>query len=146
MQRKLNPRVKRFLAYLEGEALLDPVRAAELAGYARPPETSRKLMKTWADKVAEVESRLRSRVTLSSEQVLQRLSVVGQDVEHKDHVRALEILARIYGMMSDKLDIRVSRHDVSAHLSRALERIERAELPAPGAIPLAIGDGTESAS
>ena len=142
--RKLTPRVKRFLLHLESDALLDPISAARLAGYTRPQQSSTHLVRTWADKIAEVEDRLRKRARLSAEDVVNRLSIVGDNIEHKDHVRALETLARIHGLLTDKVSIQVSRGDISSQLGHALNRLERAETPGPSAIPLAIGDGSES--
>ena len=125
--RKLTPRVKRFLLLLEGEALLDPVSAARLAGYSRPVQSGHHLAKVWADRIAEIEVRVKSKVVLKGEQILQRLSTIANDTAHPQQVKALELLARIQGMLSEKFDIRVSRTDMLETLSISVDRLRRSQ-------------------
>ena len=142
--RKLTSRVKRFLTFFETTAQLDAVEAARMTGYTAPHQAASKLERIWFDKLEDARVRVRGKLVMDATETQQRIAAVARDITHKDHVRALELVARIHGLLSDKLDIKVSRGDVASHLGRALERIERAEIPAPSAIPLAIGDGSES--
>lgn len=123
-QRRLTARIKRAFLYYEGECLLDLISAARKAGYTNPYRSAQMLQSIWGDKLAEIEDRVKSSVVLTSKDVLGRLSVVAQDVRHKDHVRALEILARVHGLLSDKMDVRVDLSTLTQQLAIATQRVK----------------------
>lgn len=141
--RKLTTRVKRFLTFYETTAQLDPVEAARLVGYSAPHQIASKLSQQWADKLEEIQVRVRGKLSMSAEETRQRVAAVARDINHKDHVRALELNARMHGLLSDKLDIRVSRADLVSNIKLALERVQRAEL---GEIPSAVPQLTSTTS
>jgi hypothetical protein len=109
-------------AYMGG-AQRDAVEAAKAAGYKRPgsdgPAVERRLQALIELRDAE----LRATAEVQPREVVVRLSVVARDAEHKDHVRALELLARIHGMVSEKFNVKVDKATLLRELDGEVERL-----------------------
>lgn len=78
---------------------------------------------------------LRDSLSMSAREVVEGLSVVARTKEHKDHVRALEILAKIHGLLIDKLDLKIDRRTVAQEVEAALLKLTAIPLTATPLLP-----------
>ena len=60
---------------------------------------------------------------ISAEEVQIRLAALARDPLHKDSFRALELMAKIHGLMSDKVDITLTRKDLQTDVGAAIGQL-----------------------
>jgi hypothetical protein len=102
-EQRLTGRAKAFFANLAGPCALDGTKAAAMAGYRHPQKAASRLKAKWPDLVQHAEDTYRERMVMSAREVDERLAAVARDPKHKDHVKALELLARMHGKLETKL-------------------------------------------
>jgi hypothetical protein len=56
-------------------------------------------------------------------ETIERISVVARDGRNTQHLKALELLLRVHGLLSDKLDVKVERGDLLKQVTHEIERI-----------------------
>ena len=127
VKERLSLKAKRFLDYYYGpEGSGNGRRSAELAGYGSPENASRKLKRSLAKRMAEIEAKLAEKAQLSAEQIVQELCKVAKDDKNPaQKVRALEILSKIHGLHSDKVNVTVNREALSQDLDKALATLAK---------------------
>jgi hypothetical protein len=81
-------------------------------------------------------------MVMSSREVDERLAAVARDPTHKDHVKALELLARMHGKLETKLLVgSIDRPTLNKQLDTMLESltaqraVETKQLPAAKPLP-----------
>jgi phage terminase small subunit len=119
-----------FLDAYFGIAKLNATEAARIAGFRHP-----RVAGTWqVNQLREViDSRmveLRNARIMSADEVLEHLASIGRDVQHKDRVKALELMARINGLVSDKLSVSIDHRQIKADLDAEFHVIQQALPPA----------------
>src|SRR5687768_10334724 len=86
--------------------LADPRRnatdAARQVGYKNPRQEGSRIIRQFRHLIDKKTEELSQSAGMKAETVLKELSQIATDVTHKDRLRALEILAKINGLMSDK--------------------------------------------
>lgn len=76
---------------------------------------------------AAMDERLKSlhdKVEMDPTEVLQRLTNVGRDPHHKDHVKALETLAKIHGLTQDTLNVKLDKNSLLQAVDAEIERVK----------------------
>lgn len=121
--RKLTPKRQRFVELYIGECGYNATRAAEMAGFGSPRAAGSRLCKELAYLIDEHKLRQASYSQMAAKEVIEKLTDVARDSEHKDHVRALELLAKIHGLMSEKIDLKVDRKALLNELDSSLHTL-----------------------
>jgi len=65
---------------------------------------------------------------MEADEVPNHLSEIARDFDHKDRVRALELLAKAHGMLSERLNINLDRKKLVQDLNDVLDQLM--EVPA----------------
>ena len=120
------PKRKAWWEAYWGQAQRDGVAAAVLAGLSEPHKVGRKLERNLSVAIELRDAELRAAAEVQPSEVIAKLSIVARNIEHKDHVRALELLARIHGMISDKLNVKVDKQQLLKELDEEIRRIAAA--------------------
>ena len=120
------PKRKAWWEAYWGQAARDGVAAAVLAGLSEPHKVGRKLERNLSVAIELRDAELRAAAEVQPSEVIAKLSIVARNIEHKDHVRALELLARIHGMISDKLNVKVDKQQLLKELDEEIRRIAAA--------------------
>jgi hypothetical protein len=124
---RLNSRQQRFvdLLVMRGMGAAD---AAREAGYSGNHFMVGQEMKKRDNIKAAIQERLQSlhdKVEMDPTEVLQRLTAVGRDAHHKDHVKALETLAKIHGLTQDTLNIKMDKPNLLRAVDAEIERLKQ---------------------
>lgn len=86
--------------------LADPARnataAARKAGYKNPRHDGSRIVRRFRELIEQKDSERQAAVGLKADQVLAEIAGIATDPTHKDRLRALELLAKMHGLMSDK--------------------------------------------
>lgn len=119
----LTPKRKKFLDYYFGEANRVATRAAKLAGYRCEGTAGSRTKRLLAKEIAARELELAESSRMSADEVLVSLTEIARDANHKDRCRALELMAKIHGLMAEKLNITLDRKGMQQELSGALVQL-----------------------
>lgn len=130
--------------------------AARLAGYSSPAVQGWNLRRKWPEEFARVEEEFRRKLAISDEELDEIISSLARNPKHKDHFKAVELVCRLKGKLSDKVHVTLDRTALNTQLddmlklmvrSRAVEKqltveaVEVALLPATS-----VEQGKQSAS
>lgn len=121
--KRIGKKRERFLDLYLGECLYNASEAAEKAGYKSPRQMGSWLTKVLAKQIEEREVVIREKLEVSAAEVRQILTTVARDGQHKDQVRALDILAKIQGQYSDKVAVAVERKTLERDVAKALDEL-----------------------
>jgi hypothetical protein len=122
---RLTAKVKSFLAAYEGPCALDGTKAARQAGYRWPDKAASRLKAKWPELIAKAEDAFRAKMVMSAREVDERLAAVARDPKHKDHVKALELLARMHGKLETKLLVGgIDRNALNKELDAMLDMLK----------------------
>ena len=122
----LNNRQKKFVDYLVMRGMI-AADAAREAGYSGDHYAIGSELKKRPNIQAAIQERLQSlhdKVEMDPTEVLQRLTRVGRDPLHKDHVKALETLAKIHGLTQDTLNLKVDKSQLLKAVDAEIERLK----------------------
>lgn len=97
-----NAKQLHLIQLYRGEANRNATQAARLAGYGSARVVGPKLIKKYRHVIERLDAEEADRKNMGPSQVMQKLAVIADDPTHKDHIRALELLSRIHGLLSDK--------------------------------------------
>lgn len=131
-KRRLTAKVKAFLAAYEGEAKLNATQAARLAyggkregNLSAPAMIARDIRRRFPDLMEAAEERFREKFTMGDEELDQHLSEISRDKQHKDRLRALELIARMKGRLNDKLKVEIDRKTMLKEIEALLQVLPR---------------------
>lgn len=136
MPRNLTPKQQAFIAaYQGGMTALD---AAIHAGYS--PRTAKQAAyqlkhknKLVAAELAKAQQRLAEAAEYNGERCMAELdkaiAFAVQTKQPNAYVKAIELRARLAGLLRDKVDVTVERIDINGALSAARARIDKLRLP-----------------
>ena len=137
-KRRLTAKVKAFLAAYGGEAKLNATQAARLAyggkreGNLRSPGMiARDIRRRFPDLMEEVEERFRDQFSMGDAELDEHLAEISRDKQHKDRLRALELIARMRGRLNDKLQVTVDRKSMMKEIEQFLLLVPKPTLLPP---------------
>jgi hypothetical protein len=125
-KRRLTPKVKAFFDAYGGVAKLNATAAARVAfagGADKANRVAADMKRRWPDLFEKVEEEYRSKIRMSDDELDQHLSEISRDTEHKDRLRALELIARMKGRLNDKLRVEVDRRGMLKEVEELLKLI-----------------------
>jgi len=103
---------RKFLAALRDGLWLDPTEAAKVAGYSRPEEDGQRLYLKYSHLIEKDKDRVFALGRMSSEECQYILAGVarGKIAASPQQVKAIELVARIHGLLTDKVDLSLPIH------------------------------------
>lgn len=106
-----------------GIAFGDAVKAATIAGFADPQRDGPRLQKRLTPLLGDWR-------TCGPRESIHRISGIAREPRNPNQLKALELLLKVHGLLSDKLDVNVSRADLLKQVSTELHKIResRAQL------------------
>lgn len=123
---KLNPvtgRRKLFIEAFLGPAAQNPAEAAKIAGYKAHISVGYRLRKSLAPHIEQLAREQHEAKVMSAKGVMEGLTEIAKKKDHKDRTRALELLAKIHGLLTDKIDLTVDRKKLASELKEALGQL-----------------------
>ena len=114
--RKLRALVEAY----KGQAALNATEAARLAGYAFPEVAGPRLKKRYPEVFEQAEQEFRESLRMSPEELDERITSLARNSKHKDHYKALELIARMYGKLSEKVHVTLDRGSLNGQLDSML--------------------------
>jgi hypothetical protein len=137
-KRRLTPKVKAFMAAYGGEARCNASEAARLVfgkggmgpgtGVRSAQVIGAEMRRKWPELMEEAEERFKSRFQMSDDELDEHLSEISRDKQHKDRLRALELIARMKGRLNDKLKVEIDRKSMLKEIEMLLQVLP---VPAP---------------
>lgn len=129
---KITPRNKHFIAAYFGPANRVATAAAELAGFSTPRSAGSQLKKRLAEVIEHIELALAEKDYATAREVLKGVTEIARNgVQESNRLKAWDLLARIHGMLSDKVDVNISRTSLLRELDTATTKL----LPATSLAP-----------
>jgi hypothetical protein len=136
MAMKVTARMKKLREAYLGEARGDHGVACRLAGYKLTPGTSpahawNVLKRRNPGWIAALELELQTSMTMRGKEIDERLTALARDPSHRDHYKALELLAKMSGKLKDQVIV-VSRDQLNRELDSligVLKSQRETELP-----------------
>lgn len=124
---------KKFRVLLDlyvGDALLDVGQAAEGAGYKFPKVAGARMRRQWPELFDRVELALREHLVVQGQELLERIASLVRDPRHKDHFKAIELQAKLLGLLNDKgITISINKAEFGVSLAQAMTNIAIARAP-----------------
>jgi hypothetical protein len=118
--------VGQFWKVYAEEAALDPTKAARVVGYRFPNTQGPRLVKKFGD-VAEA-----ARLTwiescgVKPDELLRHLSEIVRDPDHKDRMKAIELNAKVHGMLSEKIIHDFDRQSLMRQIDARISQLVQA--------------------
>lgn len=119
----VNPMGRRFLRALAAGLWMDPTAAARAAGYSKPVENGRRLLEKYAKIIERDKLSLFAVQKMTAEECQCLLSACGRGViaANAQQVKALELMLRVHGLLTDKVDVNLEQSDLERAMTRAVE-------------------------
>lgn len=112
-----------MLAAYKGEARLNATEAARLAGYSFPEVVGSRVRRRYKELFDEAEAEIRDNLIMKGEELDQRITSLARNTAHRDHYKALELLARMHGKLSDKVNVTIERPALNAQLDELIRQM-----------------------
>ena len=126
---RLTAQRAKFIELYFGPCLFNATEAAKRAGFKHPTVTGSKLKRILAPLMAAKEIELASKLEATGKEVRERLTNISRQDGHKDQLRALELLAKIQGQLTDNIKIKADRSQMEEQLVAALEALKAQGTP-----------------
>lgn len=118
--RRATPKRKLFVQYYLGEANRNATRAAELAGFGSPRVVGSQIRRQLKDVIEAEELKLAEASKMSAVETIEILTEIARDPTHKDRVRCCEIMAKIHGLLNEKLNITLDRKGLQSNVMESM--------------------------
>lgn len=118
--------IKFFELYGGAEFALDGKKCAESAGFAFASVVAHRLKTKYPTVAAMKEDMWRERNSVKPDELMMHLAEVVRDKEHRDRMKAIELNARIHGMLSDKLQITMDKESLMRAIDTRLAQLAEA--------------------
>jgi hypothetical protein len=131
-------RLKAFWVAYGTEARRNATAAARIAGYAHPNVQGAKLKARWPKVLEIVNRQYLESVGVKPDELVSHLAEIIRDPDHKDRMRAIEVNAKMHGMLSEKLSIELDRQSLMRQIDDRIERLttlRAIEVGLPKALP-----------
>lgn len=122
-QVRLTARRAKFIELYFGKHLFNATAAAAEAGFKHPRNAGSHLAKKLAPLLAAKQVEHDNKMEMQGKEIREKLTSIARTDNHKDQVRALELLAKITGQLSDNIKITQDRSQMEADLVAALEQL-----------------------
>lgn len=122
-QVRLTGRRAKFIELYFGKHLFNATAAAAEAGFKHPSVAGYQLTKKLAPLLAAKRVEHDNKMEMQGKEIREKLTSIARTDNHKDQVRALELLAKITGQLSDNIKISQDRSAMEADLVAALEAL-----------------------
>lgn len=106
-----------------GEACYNATKAAELAGFKHPRVTGSKFKRLLRQVIEERGLVVKEQASMSAVEVIEGLTEIARDKSHKDRKAALDTLAKVHGLLTDKLDLKLDRKQLATELEGVVGRM-----------------------
>jgi len=116
----LTGKVRALLAAYGGEARLNLTEAGRLAGYSKPAQQASAIKKKWPEEFARVEEEFQRRLAISDSELDEIISNLARNPKHKDHFKAVELVCKLKGKLSEKVHVTLDRPALNAQLDEML--------------------------
>ena len=117
---RMTAKVKALLAAYGGQAGLNLTEAARLAGYSKPAQQGHNIRRKWPEAFDKVEAEFQARLQVSDEELDQVISNLVRSPKHKDHYKAVELMCRMKGRLSEKVHVTLDRSNLNGQLDSML--------------------------
>lgn len=114
-----------FLRAFASTLWLDPTAAAKAAGYSRPLEDGRRLMGKYSKIIERDKMSLFAAQKMTAEECQMFLSAHARGVLPMvaTQVKSLELMLRVHGMLSDKVDVGLTSMDIEGAVLRIVSHV-----------------------
>jgi len=120
--RRITARFRALLeAYGSDGGKFNVTEAARAAGYRSPEKLGSRLRKRFPEAFAEVEQKFRDSLKVRREEVEERLADLVRNPKHRDHYKALELAAKMHGLLSEKVNVTIERPAINAQLDELIK-------------------------
>ena len=116
MAKTLTTKKRAFLDAYFGPANQNAVEAARLAGFAMPQKVAKRVTKSLFKEIRNREQELKAANQVSATELMEILATICRDPTSRDRIKAIELVAKIEGMLSEKIQISVDRREISKKL------------------------------
>jgi phage terminase small subunit len=123
-QTRMTPRAQLFLENYMGVAKLNATEAARLAGYAHPRSAAPILKRRLRQAIEEKELALAAKAKLSVEEAESILADIARTEGHKDRLKAVELVLKVNGKLSEKLNINLDKPELLKELEIAFNSLQ----------------------
>lgn len=123
-QVRLTPKKRAWLSYYLGQAAFNATEAARLAGYPSARVEGSRLAKEFKQEIEAHLLKLEEAQIAGPREVLQILTGIARDREHKDCKAAADTLAKIHGLMQDKVSVSLDRKALMRDLEAVLAALQ----------------------
>lgn len=115
------PKERRFIEAFLGDAAGDPVQAARLAQFGAPSEVGKRIYSRLREVIDSKLLEREANAIITTKGILTRLSVLADNAsKDSDRIKALELLARINGMLADKVTVSIETSGLVKELRHLL--------------------------
>lgn len=138
-KRGVPKRLKAFWVAYGGEARRNATAAARIAGYKHPNVQGAKLKARWPKVLEIVNKQYLESVGVKPDELVSHLAEIIRDPDHKDRMRAIEVNAKMHGMLSEKLAIELDRNSLMRQIDERIEQLTRSraiEIGTPLVLPV----------
>lgn len=138
--KRLTKRRLRFVQVFWTEAEGSPSKAAAIAGFACPESVGSRMAKSLSKELEEKRIEVLESAQVSPKECLTMLGDIARTASHKDRLRAIELLLKVHGLLSDKLQVTVDRKSLIQELDRQITRLGVIDVTAKPSSPLEISE------
>lgn len=117
----MTAKVKALLAAYGGEARLNLTEAGRLAGYSSPAQQASQVKAKWPEEFRKVEEEFARRLAISDSELDEIISNLARNPRHKDHYKAVELLCRLRGRLSEKVHVTLDRPTLNSQLDELVQ-------------------------
>jgi phage terminase small subunit len=128
MAMRLTPKRVRFINFYFNEAQLNATEAARLAGFGSPETRGPQLKRVLREFIEKKEVELREAALISPRECQERLAYIARNAPVNTQLKALEMVAKIHGLFSEKVHVEMNRGEIEKSLLETLEQIKTNEL------------------
>ncbi len=112
----------------------DWTEAVRIAGYRWPDRVAWQLKKKHWDLLEEADQRRLNAAIMSTRELEERIVNLARNPAHRDHFKALELLAKIHGKLDPKITVQLERGSLASQIDELLVVMTSARaLLTPGA-------------
>jgi hypothetical protein len=132
---RITKKLALMLEAYKGEAKLNVTEAARLAGYGCPKAVGARIRRQHRELFDRAEVEMKEALVMGGRELDERITNLARNEDHKDHYKALELLAKIHGKLSEKVDITIKKGSLDTSLDSLLlvmlqARAKQQSLPA----------------
>jgi hypothetical protein len=123
MTLRLTPRKRAFITAYLGPANRVPMEAARIAGYRNPGSLGQALFRSLEELIKEEELRAAHHASMTSTEAIELLSKHAREAPYPHNLKALELIVKIHGLLSDKLDVAIDKPALMRQLEAEVETL-----------------------